>query len=228
MAFMLRIRPHRAHGTSLAVVLAAAVAGVYQYAGHGHVRWSVAILLALGGVLGAMIGARLTSAFRALPLRQAFGVLVAILGIVMIVLPASYANQPRALIPSHLHGWPVIVLVGVLAGTVSGLLGTGGGIIMVPAILFLLGESQKMAQGISLAVIIPAALSGALIHARKGNVIPNLAGWLACGAVVGAIVMGHRVGSIENDTLKMIFGVFLIAVGVSMVTRHRKAVAPSP
>src|SRR5207247_8553146 len=57
MVYMLRVRQHRAHGTSLAVILPAAVAGVYRYQQAGHVEWGLVIPLAEGGVLGAMGGA---------------------------------------------------------------------------------------------------------------------------------------------------------------------------
>src|SRR5207247_9898234 len=57
MVYLLRVRQHRAHGTSLAVILPAAVAGVYRYQQAGHVEWGLVIPLAEGGVLGAMGGA---------------------------------------------------------------------------------------------------------------------------------------------------------------------------
>ena len=109
----------------------------------------------------------------------------------------------------------------MVAGALSGLLGVGGGIVMIPAIVLLLGESQKMAQGVSLAVLIPVVLAGGLIHCIKGNVIRGIAGWLACGAVIGATVVSNLVGSFHDETLKIVFGIFLIAMGVTMVNRRR-------
>jgi uncharacterized protein len=215
---LLRIRPRRAHGTSLAVILPTAIAGVSQYAEQGNLSWGVALLLAAGGVFGALIGTRLTSALNAPQLRPAFGLLVAIVGILM-VLAAREETPSTAL--SVAAGWPLIVLVGAGAGLLSALIGAGGGILLVPAAVFLLGLPQKMAQGISLAVIIPVSITGALIHARKGNVIPDLAGWLACGAVVGAYVVAHFVGEMKDEHLKLIFGIFLVVVGGWMAIRRR-------
>jgi uncharacterized membrane protein YfcA len=222
LAFMLRIRPQRAHGTSLAAVLPTAVAGVYQYYGHGNVRWGVALLLAAGAVVGALIGARLLPREKARRFRSAFGITMILVGICMIAVAAGHHDGARAIVPADAPGWTAILLVGVLAGAISGVMGVGGGILMVPALVYLLGLPQKLAQGISLAVILPVAVSGALIHLRKGNVIPNLAGWLSCGAVVGATVIGYRVREIEDATLRTLFGILLIAVGVSMVTGGRR------
>lgn len=220
MVYMLRIRQHRAHGTSLAVILPTAIAGVAQYSAHGHVNWPVAMLLAIGGVLGAMFGAKWAVRMRAPALKRAFGLFVIATGMVMIATPGGFGKHRALLDGDSAAG--AILLVGLAAGIVSGLLGVGGGIIMVPAIVFLLGYSQHLAQGISLAVIIPVALCGAFIHYRKGNVITTLVLPLAIGATLGAYVTAHWVGQIKGEHLRTLFGIFLVLVGVSMVGRRRK------
>src|SRR2546423_318376 len=68
-------------------------------------------------------------------------------------------------------------------------------------------------------------ISGALIHYAKGNVIPSIALWLAIGATVGAYVTGHWVRFIPSGTLRTLFGIFLVIVGVWMVGRRRKIAA---
>jgi uncharacterized membrane protein YfcA len=221
MVYMLNVRQHRAHGTSLVVILPTALAGVSQYAREGHLDWRIAFYLALGGVIGAMYGAKFANRLNAAALKRAFGAFAAIVGMVMVATPGSYGTAEAALLGREMAAL-LILLVGLVAGVTSGLLGVCGGIIMVPAIVFLLGLSQHAAQGISLAVIIPVALSGALIHYRKGNVISTLAAPLAVGAVIGAYVTAHWVGRIEGTTLRLFFGIFLIVVGVSMVGRRRK------
>src|SRR5690349_15273026 len=65
MVYLLRVRQHRAHGTSLAVILPTAVAGVYRYQQAGHVEWRLVIPLAAGGVLGALVGASAANALGA-------------------------------------------------------------------------------------------------------------------------------------------------------------------
>jgi uncharacterized protein len=214
LVYLLRVRPHRAHGTSLAVVLPTALAGMYRYAQAGHVEAGLVLPLAVGGVLGALIGAAAANALDAGLLKRLLGVLVVVIGCVMIVVPDSFGRH------SALMGAGAGVLgVGLVAGIVSGLLGVGGGIVMVPAIVFLLGRDQHVAQGVSLAVIIPVSISGALIHARKGNVIPPLAFWLSVGAVIGATVVGSAVQRFSSESLRTLFGIFLLIMGVTTVAR---------
>lgn len=218
MVYLLRIRQHRAHGTSLVVILPAAIAGVSQYAEHGNVDWRIALLLAIGGVGGAIVGARLSAAIRAPDLKRFFGVFVVVTGMLMIIFPSGQLRHgAHTLLGNGALGSMAIIAVGLAAGIISGLLGVGGGVIMVPTVVYLLGLDQHTAQGISLAVIIPVAISGALIHYAKGNVIPSIALWLAIGATVGAYVTGHWVRFIPSGTLRTLFGIFLVIVGVWMV-----------
>jgi uncharacterized membrane protein YfcA len=221
MVYMLNVRQHRAHGTSLVVILPTAIAGVSQYAREGHLDWRVALYLAIGGVIGAMYGAKLANRLKAPALKRAFGIFVVTVGMVMVATPDRFGSSGGGLLGQNAAATGVL-FAGLIAGVVSGLLGVGGGIIMVPAMVFLLGLSQHAAQGISLAVIIPVSLSGALIHYRKGNVISSLALPLSIGAVLGAYVTAHWVGRIQGGTLRLLFGIFLIAVGVSMVGRPRR------
>jgi uncharacterized membrane protein YfcA len=218
LVYLLRVRQHRAHGTSLAVILPAALAGVYRYQQAGHIEWRLVIPLAAGGVLGALVGASVANAIGAGSLKRLFGLFVVVTGLLMIAVPPGFTRH-TALV-SDGTGLGLIALVGLIAGAVSGLLGVGGGIVMVPAIAFLLGRDQHVAQGVSLAVIIPVSISGAWIHARKGNVIPPLALWLSVGAVVGAAVVGSLVQRVSSESLRVAFGIFLIAMGVSMVARR--------
>jgi uncharacterized membrane protein YfcA len=218
MVYLLRVRQHRAHGTSLAVILPAAIAGVYRYQQAGHVEWGWVIPLAAGGVVGALVGANVANALGAASLKRLFGLFVVVVGLLMIIVPPGFARHTA--IVSGGAGLGLIAAVGLIAGAVSGLLGVGGGIVMVPAIAFLLGQDQLVAQGVSLAVIIPVSVSGAWIHYRKGNVILPLALWLSVGAVIGATVVGNAVQRVSPESLRIVFGVFLIAMGVSMVTRR--------
>jgi uncharacterized protein len=221
MVWMLRIRQHRAVGTSLAVILPTAIAAAYRYDREAVARhlpgldMGVILWLALGGVIGAVFGAKLANAIGAKQLRRMFGVFVVLVGMWMII-------RHMAQVPPGAHG-PVdfaraleLVCVGVLVGVISGLLGVGGGLVMVPALALIVGYDQHLAQGTSLAVIIPVSISGAFIHFLRGNVIWSLTLWLAIGAVLGAWIMAGAVFNIPKEILRILFGVFLIAIGVSM------------
>ena len=109
------------------------------------------------------------------------------------------------------------LLAGLCAGLLSGLLGVGGGLILIPIMIFLLDFSQHAAQGISLLVIIPTALAG-LWQLHKSKLINyHLALYLALGSIIGALVSSNFVQYIPGERLKLIFGCFVIFMGVRTV-----------
>ncbi len=113
-------------------------------------------------------------------------------------------------------------VVGLVGGVLSGLLGIGGGVVMVPLMVFVLGIAQHMAQGISMLVIIPTAMV-ALWHFHKDKLVDyRMAGLLASGAICGALVSANFVQYIPGSDLKKLFGVFIIYTGIRMVTAKSK------
>ena len=109
--------------------------------------------------------------------------------------------------------------VGLAVGIVSGLLGIGGGVLMVPAIVYIWGRSMQIAVGTSLAVMIPSALAGVLRHHFSfANVDFRLAGLLAIGAVVGSYAIGAPLAEyLPSEVLKKIFGVLMVIIGLKMI-----------
>ncbi len=107
-------------------------------------------------------------------------------------------------------GWLTALAVGLFTGIVSGLMGIGGGNILVPASTILLGLAQHQAQGVSLLVIIPTAISGAWSHYRRGNVDSRVAVLLSLGAVVGGLIGARVAQGIPADQLRVIFGLILV------------------
>jgi uncharacterized protein len=120
---------------------------------------------------------------------------------------------------------PLIVLtllvVGVAAGFLAGLLGVGGGILLVPAMVLLLGFDQHVAQGTSLVVIVPAAMIGTWTHYRRGTIRPRDALLVAAGGVIGAAVGSLSALSIDDAILQRLFAVVLLLVAVRMLLPRR-------
>jgi hypothetical protein len=110
-----------------------------------------------------------------------------------------------------------LALIGLAAGLLAGLLGVGGGILMVPAMVLLLGFDQHVAQGTSLLVIIPAALTGSYTHYRNGHVVLREAMILAIGGIIGAAVGALFALSIPEDLLQRMFAGLLLVVGLRML-----------
>lgn len=118
----------------------------------------------------------------------------------------------------------ITLLSGLLAGLLSGLLGLGGGVILIPVMIFILGMSQHAAQGVSLLVIIPTALAGVWQLHKAQMVNYNLAMYITFGSIIGALLSANFVQYIPSEMLKRIFGVFIILIGMKTIlgTLRRK------
>lgn len=117
----------------------------------------------------------------------------------------------------------VLVAIGLAAGVLAGVLGIGGGIVMVPALVLLLGFGQHVAQGTSLLVIIPAAIVGSWLHYRHGRFALRDAMSLALGGILGAVIGSWMALSIEGDALRVLFAIFLLVSGVRILLARTRA-----
>ncbi|MPZ68432.1 MAG: TSUP family transporter [Actinobacteria bacterium] len=107
----------------------------------------------------------------------------------------------------------VVVLVGFAVGYFSALFGVGGGVIMVPFMVLVVGLTQHTAEGTSLLVIIPTAIIGVSVHLRKGFVSPAKGLLIGAGGVVGALLGASLALRIEEDSLTKTFALFVIVFG---------------
>jgi uncharacterized membrane protein YfcA len=114
---------------------------------------------------------------------------------------------------------PQLVVIGVAGGLLSGLLGVGGGIVMVPLLVLWAGYGQRDAHAASLGAIIPISIAGILTYGVAGRVHWLDALALAVGAVAGARVGAGLLARIDERTLKIVFGCFLVAVAATMGIR---------
>jgi uncharacterized membrane protein YfcA len=112
-----------------------------------------------------------------------------------------------------------ILLIGLMAGFVSGALGVGGGIIIVPSLILFLGFSQHMAQGTSLAILLlPTGILAVMQYYKNGYVDFKVALILMILFVVGAYLGSLVSTNIPDKMLKKIFGIFMLLVSIKMIT----------
>jgi hypothetical protein len=114
-----------------------------------------------------------------------------------------------------------LLAIGLSAGFLAGLLGIGGGILIVPSLVLLLGFDQHVAQGTSLLVIIPAAVAGSLTHYRRGRLVVRDAAVVAAGGVIGAAIGSLSALSIDDQLLQRLFAVVLLVVAARMLLASR-------
>ncbi|MFT5031435.1 MAG: putative membrane protein YfcA [Candidatus Binatia bacterium] len=108
-------------------------------------------------------------------------------------------------------------VIGLVSGVFSGVFGVGGGVIMIPAMVYLMHLPVKTAIGTSLAIIVPTALAGSFKHVHAGNIDFKVVLMLAPLAMVGAIGGAWLAGQVPADTLKRVFGGFIVCVGAHML-----------
>ena len=110
------------------------------------------------------------------------------------------------------------VLLGIAAGVLSGLIGIGGGIIIVPALVFFFGFSQLKAQGTTIALMIPPiGLLAAWTYYQKGYVDTRVAVLVCLGFVVGGLAGANVATALSNAVLEKVFGIILLFIALKML-----------
>lgn len=112
----------------------------------------------------------------------------------------------------------ILLLIGIGAGLLSGLVGVGGGIIIVPALVFFLGFSQKMAQGTSLGILLlPVGILGVMQFYKQGYVNINVV-WIISLAFLFGSYFGSKIAlSLPQETAKKIFAILMILIAVKLL-----------
>jgi len=210
-------------GTSLAVVIPTALSSAW---GH-HCRTCVLLrqlaFMAVPALIGAFFGAIIATHAPGKIMTTLFGVIVLIAALTMLV----------AKTPANTSGisdnWMVYVLWGLVFGGVSGLLGIGGGIVMIPVMTILLRFPMHQAIGTSAAVMLASSVGGVISYIANGLAIPglppyslgyvNVLQWLILVAVsVPMAQVGVRAShALPAEKIKQVFVIVMVAVGLDMI-----------
>lgn len=111
----------------------------------------------------------------------------------------------------------LIVMLGIAAGFISGLIGIGGGVIIVPALIFLFGLPQHEAQGTTLALLVPPiGLLGAWTYYQQGYVNIKIAAFVCIGFLIGSLLGAKLAIGVSSTVLERIFGGAMILIGIKM------------
>jgi uncharacterized membrane protein YfcA len=207
-----------AHGTSLAAIVPIATAGVVGYAVAGELDVAVAVCLVAGSAtVGAPLG---TYLLRIMPIRLLAGVFSLVMLATAVHLVAGDAEAPGR---GDLTLGTVLALVavGVLAGTLSGLLGVGGGVITVPALIVLIGLPAVVAKGSSLLVIIPTAAVGTQRNRAHDNVDLRVALVLGLSGLVSSYAASQLSVELDERLSNRLFAALLIVVAVKLAWDNR-------
>ena len=112
----------------------------------------------------------------------------------------------------------LLILIGIVAGFLSGLIGIGGGILIVPALVILLGFSQKLAQGTSLGImLLPIGILAVIQYHKEGYLNINYAAIVAVSFVLGSFFGSKLAVSLSDDKVKKIFAFILLIIAMKML-----------
>ena len=117
----------------------------------------------------------------------------------------------------------VLLLIGLAAGILGGLVGVGGGIIIVPSLIYFLGFSQKQAQGTSLGILLlPVGILGVLQYYKAGYIDMRTVWLVSIGFLAGSYFGSKIALSLSQETVKKIFAVLMILIALKMLFIDKK------
>ena len=214
LVYLLGLSPHRATTASLMVVGAAAAVGAIAHARSGRVRLKTGATFGLLGIAGSYAGSLASAAVPANVLLAGFGLLMLTVAAVMILRRRGRAHSGRAPVSTGTRHTIMVAAAATGVGLITGFFGVGGGFVVVPALVLVLGFDMPTAAGTSLVVI--AVNSAAALAARAGHGSLTLdwplIGTFAAAAVIGALAGGSLAGRASPQRLSAAFTVLVILV----------------
>jgi uncharacterized membrane protein YfcA len=215
----MRMSQRLAHGTSLAAIVPIAVSGVIGYTVADSVDWPAALLVTLGAICGALLGTRVLHMTRQEMLRRVFAAFLLLTAARLLV------DVPEAIGRDEITMTIALALVtlGLVSGTLAGLLGVGGGIVIVPALVLLFGVPDAVAKGTSLLVIIPTAVAGTLSNLRKSNADLPVAAVVGLFGVVSALAASQLSVNLDPTVSSVLFALLLVGFAAHMLLRGGSA-----
>ena len=216
LVLLLGLQQRLAHGTSLAAILPIALSGVVGYGVHGLVDVRVAGLVATGAVLGAVGGSWLLARLPQRVLRLTFaGLLLATAVRLFVDLPA-----PTSAVDLTVSVAVAYAGTGLVVGVLSGLLGVGGGIFLVPALVLFFSMPDDLAKGTSLLVVIPTGLAATWRNVRAGNADLRTAALVGAAGAPSAFA-GAQLAVVMSSRLSLaLFAALLVVTALRLATKR--------
>ena len=197
--------PIQAVATSALAIAITAISGTLQNWRMGYIKLQNILYLGLPALIAAQVGVFLAEGLSSEVLLLAFGLLL-VVNILLVEFRkrviAKHQNQTKTSTNNPLIAK---IATGGTAGVLAGLFGVGGGVIMVPLQIIWLGESIKTAIRISLGVIVITAISAAIGHAIKGNVLFVEGLLLGTGGLIGAQISTRFLPKLPNQVISFAF-----------------------
>lgn len=222
LTYVAGLPPKEAIAASLFVVGTTSAVGAISHARGGRVRWRTGLIFGAAGMVGAFGGGILGGYIPGTVLMIAFAMVTLAAAVAMIRGRKGLdIDQARA------GALPVlkILVMGLLVGLISGLVGAGGGFLIVPALALLGGLPISAAVGTSLVVIAMNSFAGLAGHLTSVSLDWALVGAVTLAAILGSLLGSRLAGRIPENVLRQGFGVFVLVMGAFVLVQELPGIA---
>lgn len=205
--------PQAAVTASLIIVGANAGMGAFFHRRQGTLNWQIALIFGGVGMITAYWAAGLSHLLSSTMLLILFALLMVVVGAFMIVRKTPERSEGE----SQSRRWVVTIVSGAVVGVLTGFLGVGGGFLIVPALVMLVGLPIRQAVGTSLIVIAMNSLAGLLGHLSSTPIDLVLIGIFVVAGFGGALAGTRLARIIKPDQLRTSFAVFVVVLGAFLL-----------
>jgi len=209
--------PQNAVGTSLVVVFLNAVSGSVAYIKQKKVYYDAAIRFSMATVPGAILGSYLAEYFTSTTFKVSFGALLIIVSLLMFFRTKQQESKSKFGEEGFTYNRTLGVLISTMVGFLSSILGIGGGVIHVPAMVYILGFPTHVATATSHFVLAISTCFGVVSHYILGNILVKPALTIGIGAVVGAQIGAALSLKVKSKAILTLLSIALLLLGVRLV-----------
>jgi uncharacterized membrane protein YfcA len=185
--------------------------GAFMHRSQGTLNWKVALVFGGTGMTMAYLAAGWSKALPPTTLMIMFAGLMLVIGLFMMLKPTPLGRDDGG------RGWLVTVLSGAGVGLLTGFLGVGGGFLIVPALVMLVGLSMRQAVGTSLVVIAMNSLAGFLGHLHGPAIDYQLVAIFVTAGLTGALVGARLTRIVHPEHLRKVFAAFVIVLAIFLL-----------
>jgi uncharacterized membrane protein YfcA len=217
LVYLVGQTPQAAVTASLVIVGTNSAMGAFFHRAQGTVNWRVALIFGGAGMITAYLVAGLSKGIPPQILMVMFASLMLTVGFYMLFSrPPQREAAPRSL--------PVILAAGGVVGVVAGFLGVGGGFLIVPALVLLVGLPMQQAVGTSLVVIAMNSLAGFMGHVGSVELDLLVVSIFAAAGLVGTLIGAQLAHRIKPSLLRRLFALFVVALGSLLLVDNLRQV----
>lgn len=212
LILLLRMDNRIANGTSLGAVLPISVSSLVTYWSQGNVDWWMALWLSIGALAGALYGTRWIHFMPRRVLGYMFVVVLVVTAVRLFIPMTSTGRDPLDVATAV-----ALIAIGFATGVLAGLLGIGGGVVMVPAMVVFFSEPSVIAKGTSVAVIIPTSIMGTWRNWKADNVDLKVAAIVGLSGIASAVAGGIIADVMSEDVSNVLFASLIVVVAIRMI-----------